>query len=637
MLHFIRERAQGWLAYGIVILIIIPFALWGVNQYFSGAGEVTVAKVDGAEIQQRELQRAYLQQRRQMQQMLGDRFNPEQFPEKVMKREVLEGMVRDRLLIQVARDAGFWIGDAQLAQAIRSTSAFQGENGFSKEQYERTLRAQGMNPSYFEARMRRSMLSGQLKAGVAGSAFLTGRELDTVLRLKKQRRDIGYLVLPLERFLADVEAGDEEVERYYQDHKERYVVPERVKVAYLELDLEEMREGIEVSEETLRQTYEERAEQFSSPEERRVRHILIEVPRDGGDEAEAAAKAEAERLLARLDEGAAFAELAREHSDDPGSAEEGGDLGFMGKGVMDEAFEQAAFSLEPGEPGGPVRSAFGYHIIKVEEVRGGDVQPFEEVRDQLKQRVQRERAEARFYEQSEQLANLTYEQPDALEPAAEALGLTVQKTGYFDRSGGEGIASNQEVVKTAFSGEVLAEGFNSQPVELDTNHLVVLRVEDHRPERQQSLDEVRDRVAEAVRRQKASEAVRAAADTLAERLAGGEEPVAVADTEGLQWQRHEGLARSGEGEVPGPVRRTAFAVPRPAEGERTAQAVELASGDQAVVAVSRVVDGEPAEVPADERQKERRDLVRAEGRIAYESLLSYLRSRADVTIRADQL
>lgn len=637
MLHIIRERAQGWLAYGIVILIIIPFALWGVNQYFSGGGEVTVAEVDGAKIQQRELQRAYLQQRRQIQQMLGERFRPEMFPEKQMKLQVLERMVREQLLVQVARDAGFWVGDRQLAQAIRSTSAFHDENGFSKEKYERTLRAQGMNPAFFEAKMRQSLLSGQLKAGVAGSAFLTDADLDAVLRLKHQKRDAGHLVVPMDRYRDEVTVEDEEVQDYYEAHRGQYVVPEQVKVAYLELDLERIAQGIEVSEETLRAEFEKRQNRFQSPEERRVRHILIEVPRDGGEEADAAARAEAEQLLAELREGADFAAVARQHSDDPGSASEGGDLGFMGRGVMDEAFEKAAFSLEPGELGGPVRSDFGYHLIRVEAVRGGQTQPFAEVKAELRQQVRLDRAEPQFYEQSEQLANLTYEQPDSLQPAAEALGLEVTHTGYFDRSGGEGIAANQDVVQTAFSGEVLAEGYNSQPVELETNRMVVLRVDDHRPERQQSLDEVREQVAETVRKDKAREAARKAAEAVAERVAAGEAPEAVAEETDTDWTRHEGLARSGGEGVPAPVRRAVFALPRPETGGRTTDVVGLASGDQAVVAVSRVVDGDPTRVAQQERDKERRDLRGSEGRTAYQGLLQHLRARADVTIRDNRL
>lgn len=638
MLHFIRERAQGWLAYGIVILIIIPFALWGINQYFGGGGPVTVAKVNGTEINQRQLQMNYLQQRRRMQEMLGDRFDPARFPEKQLKLRVLEQMVKDRLLIQVARDTGFWVGDAQLATAIRSTPAFQDQNGFSQARYERALQAQGMQPAGFEARMRQDLLAGQLQAGVSDSAFITPQELDRVLRLKHQTRDIGFMTLPLEPFLDSVEVTDRELQDYYDANRDGFVVPEQVKVAYLELSMDRITTGMEIPEETVRARYEEHRERYQTPEERQVRHILVEVPADADKAAEEAAREEAEAILGQLRSGADFAELAEEHSDDPGSAKQGGDLGFIGRGMMDPAFEEAAYGLEEGELGGPVRSAFGYHILKLEAVRGGEVRPFSEVRERLRRDIEMERAQPQFYEMAEQLANLAYEQPDSLEPAAEALGLEVQQSAFFDRDGGKGIAAEPKVVEAAFSDEVLEQGFNSETVELETDHLVVLRVMEHKPQRQQSLDDVYAEVAVQVRRQKARDAARADAKALAERIAGGEDPESVAAEAGAEWRREEAVRRQGAGqEVPAPVRGAVFALPRVERPHPPARAVELPSGEQAVVAVFGVTDGDPAGIADKERQSERDTLRRATGRIAYNALLEHLRQSADVTIREDEL
>ena len=595
MLQIIRDRAQGVFAWIIVILITVPFALWGIHQYFSGGASTAVAKVNGVEISQRDIQFAYLQRRQRLQQMLGDNFDPKLFSEKRLKQQVLQQLIAREALVQAVTKAGFRIGDSLLGAEIRAMPAFQQDGAFSSDLYTRALRAQGMQPAMFETQMRRDIVGSQLQAGIAASAFATKNEVDNYLRLQGQKRDIGYLELPVERFTDKVSVSDQEIGDYYDKHREQFVSPEKVSISYVELSLDEIAKDIDIPEAQLKARYKAQQDNFRTPEERRARHILIMSPPNADKAADEAARKKAQKVLDELHQGASFASLAKKYSDDPGSAKQGGDLGFFGRGVMDKSFEQAAFSLKVGEVSGLVHSSFGYHIIKLEAVRGGKVKPYAEVRDELLKEAQRAKAGPQFYDEADRLANLAFEHPDSLETVADTLGLKVKQTEHFTRNGGKGIAAKPKIVSAAYSEDVLA-GNNSEPVELGTNDLVVLRIRDHVPSAQRPLKDVREEVASRLQRQKAQDAARTAAEKIQQRIAKGEDPKHVADEFEVEWKRKDGLKRNG-GEVGATIVRAAFAMARPSSKDKpTAQEVELKSGDQAVVALYAVVNPEVTKV-----------------------------------------
>lgn len=633
MLEFIRERAQGWLAWAIVIAIIIPFALWGVNQYFVGGGDNAVAEVNGAPISQAQFQNAYFNQRQRLQEILGENFRPEMFPEEQMKQQVLQELVRQELLVQAARDAGFRVADAQLAAVIRDVEAFQVNGQFSPEQYRDVLRRQGMQPGFFETRVLRDVLSQQFIRGLAGTSFATPEQIDRYLQLEQQKRDIGYLVVPASRFIDEISVADEEIEAYYNEQPERFMVPEQVKVAYLDLDLNALADGIEVDDETVRARYESQKQNYRTTEERQARHILIAVGDDAGEEAEQAARQKAEGLLEQIRGGASFAELAKEHSDDPGSAKQGGDLGFFGPGAMVPAFDKAVFSLAAGEVTGPVRTPFGYHIIKLEAVRGGETKPFEEVRDEVARTIKRERAEERFYEMAEQLANLTYEHPNTLEVAAEQLGLTIQETEPFPRRGAtQGIAANPKFAEAAFAEDVLVAGNNSEVIELGTDRLAVLRVREHNPQRKRPLEQVREQIAGMIKRQKATQMAENRAQALAEQVAEGADPKALAKEVGGEWTRVESVGREAA-EPRRAIVDAAFGMPRPSGEQPETLRVALTGGDQAVVAVYGVEPGNVEEATAEQREGAEAALRQAASEAALSGVISALRARAEIDIR----
>ena len=346
MLQFIRERAQGLIAWVIVILIIIPFALWGINQYFRGGAEQPVAKVNGVGIPHRDFQRAYQQVRAFRQSLMGQNVNPALMDENEMKQDALRSLERTQILAQAATRAGFRIGDEQLGQEITQQQQFQNEGKFDPQLYERLLGAQGISTAEFEAGLKQELLAKQMLSSFTDTGMVLDYELDNILRIKNQQRKIGYLTLKSEDFIDEVKISDDEISTYYQDHLDRFAVPEQVSIEYLELSAGNLAQKIQVDEDTLHKLYEEQKANFSVGEERHARHILIKVDENADDKAVEAARSKAEEILKKIRSGGDFANLAKKYSDDSGSAAEGGDLGFFGKGVMVKPFEDTVFSMK---------------------------------------------------------------------------------------------------------------------------------------------------------------------------------------------------------------------------------------------------------------------------------------------------
>ncbi|MFP4181117.1 MAG: SurA N-terminal domain-containing protein [Thiohalospira sp.] len=629
MLDAIRNRAQGWIAWVIVILITIPFALWGVQEYTDGGGAPAVAEVDGHSIDRQEFQRAFYQRQQQLQEALGEDMAEAGFDEKTIRRQVIEGMVEERLLLEALRDAGYTIGDRELASRIRAVRAFQEGGDFSPERYEQALSSQGMQPGQFEDRIRQDLLVQQLRAGVEETALATPRQVEDYIALWRQQREVGWLRVPLSDFADPDAVSESAVREHYEAHPERYRTPEEVRIAYVELNLDRVAESMEVDEEALREEYEERKDEFGEPERRRARHILF-TAQGSGDEGWEEAREEAEEVLAKLEEDSEFEELAREHSEDRATAEEGGDLGWFARDDLDTAVTDAAFSLEPGEVAGPVRSEFGYHLIRLEEVEESDIPPFEEVREELERSLREGRAERRFVEATEELANLAYEHADTLQPAADRLDLEIREAGPFSREGTEeGLGAREEVVEAAFEGEVLDERYNSALLELEDDRAVVLRVREHQPAERRPLEEVSDEIRETLARDRAAEAAEERAKELREKLASGTEPESLSG-----WQGNQRVGRRSE-EFPDAVSRAAFRMARPGE-EASFDTATLDNGDRAVIGVFDVIPGDPEDVDAEERQRIQRQLVEANARAEFAGIVGLLREQAEVTINLDR-
>lgn len=635
LMQFIRERAQTWIAWVIVGLLVLVFAVWGVNSYFEPDSVVTVAKVNDVKITIGQFQQAYEAQRAQIQQQLGGRVDPALFESFGLKEQVLQRLVDEEVQVQRTVDDGYRVGNAQLARHINQIQAFQTDGRFDKELYEQVLSRMMTSPAEWEMLQRRNLLLEQPAMGVIATAFATNHDTDYVLRLREQQRDIGYFTLPLARYTADVEVTEEEVQAYYDDNRDRYQYPEQVQVEYLELSLDELGKQVSVTDQAIADLYEQQKSRFVSEERRRASHILIDLAPDADDATEKAARAKAEDVLAKLKAGEAFEALAQTNSTDTGSAKQGGDLGFFGRGVMDKAFEDAAFALAKGEVSGIVRSGFGLHIIKVTDIEQEKIKPLEEVRAELEQELRRTEAEQRFYDLQEQLASLTFEQPDTLTVASERLSIPVQTSGWFSRASGEGIASNPKVRAAAFTNDVLNGGNNSEPIELERSAIVVLRVKEHKQATPKPLEEVRTEITDTLRTSKATAKLQEEAQVLLKRMENGEDPAAVAQSVGAEWKKPGYIGREDSG-VDQAIVKAAFASPKPAD-KPAIQLLKLGAGDAALLVVYAVRDGDIAKVDAEARKVLQDSQSQARGQAAFKSLVDGWRSDATVVTYPDRI
>lgn len=635
LMQFIRERAQTWVAWIIVGLLVLVFAVWGVNSYFEPDSVVTVAKVNDTKISIGHFQQAYEAQRAQIQQQLGGRVDPALFESFGLKEQVLQRLVDEEVQVQRTVDEGYRIGDTQLARQINQIQAFQNDGRFDKELYEQVLSRMMTSPGEWEMLQRRNLLLEQPAMGVIATAFATNHDIDHLLRLREQQRDLGYFVLPLSRYMADLQVTDEEVQAYYEQNRERYEYPEQVQIEYLELSLDELAKQVTVTDQAIAEMYEQQKNRFVAEERRRASHILIDLAPDADEATEKAARAKADEVLAKVHAGEPFEKLAETYSTDTGSAKQGGDLGFFGRGVMDKAFEDAAFALAKGEVSAIVRSGFGLHIIKVTEIESEKVKPLEEVRGELEQELRRTEAEQRFYELQEQLASLTFEQPDTLSVASERLGIPVQTSAWFSRVSGEGIAAEPKVRSTAFADDVLNGGNNSEPIELARNAIVVVRVKEHKPATPKPLEEVRAEIAEALRSNKARAKLQEEAQVLLKRVQDGDDPATVAQSVGAEWKRPGFIGRDDSG-VDQLIVKAAFESAKPTE-KPLVKLLNLNAGDAAVLVLFAVREGDLAKVDAEARKVLQDSQSQAAGQAAFKSLVDSWRSNAKVTTYPDRI
>ena len=630
MLRLIRERAQGFIAWVIVILIIIPFALFGINEYFETDSNVYVAKVNEVPIPEFEYRRVYLNERAFRQSLVGDNLDSPFMNEDSIKRSALDRIVTTEVMSQAANANGFDVGDQLLLQAIASREEFQADGVFDASLYNSLLRANNLSPADFEANVRREMMANQFVSGVMDLAVVTDNELDALLRIQEQQREIGYMVLRADALKQD-EANDftdEAIKAHYEKNIDRFALPEQVSLDYVELSAKDLLGDIEVEESILIELYEDRIDSFGLPAERRARHILINAE-EGASEAEIeAARSKAAALLARIKAGEPFEDVAKENSDDAGSAIEGGDLGYFERGNMVTAFDDVVFKMQVGEVSELVKTPFGFHIIKLEDIREGHTKSFEEVRADLEHSYREQQAEDLLFDQLEVLSNLTYENPDSLLIAADQMELEIKTTDFFDRNSGSGIAADSNVRKAAFSSEVMA-GNNSEPLEIGENYIVVFRVNEHKPESYRPLDEVRDDVIALLQDHTAKDAAVSLGSSLLKQFETGADVIAIATEQGVEWTKSELIKRS-DNTVNREILNAAFRMAKPTGDEVQWHGFELMNGDYAIVALYQVVEGDPSAVDDATRQALKSTLQRSRSQSEGAYLVDSLKQQAEI-------
>ena len=639
LLQKIRDRAKGWFAYTIVGLLTIPFAVWGINYYFEGGGPMDAAVVGDSKISLHEFQRAYQQQRQRLQSMLGANMDPALLDGPRLKQDVLRQMIDERVLDQSARAQGFRVGDQQLHDAVLALPIFQQNGGFNKELYERLLRNQGYTAAAFEESLRQSLATAQLHDGVVASALVAPAELEQWIALLKQQRELQYVVLPLAQYAARATVDDVVIQEYFEKNKERFVNPEQVRLQFVELKLATVAESVTASEDELKAAYEEQIAKYGRPEERSASHILVKLPSNAAPDMVEKARVRAQQIADGIRSGGkSFDQALQEVKADSSGELEGGELGVIGKGMFDSpAFETALFALsKAGDVSEPVRMPSGFHVIRLDNITPAQVKPFEEVRETVATELRHQKAENRFYEISQTLANLGYEHPDSLEAAAKALNVPVQDSGWFDRKGGEGIAANPKVVESAFGEDVLKRGVNSEPLELEPGHVAMIRVMEHKDATPRTLEESREDIIKVLREQKAREAIAKDIETLKARAVQGEHPQTLAAEFGGEF-KNAGLVGRDTTTVDPTVLDVAFRLPQPEAGKVALGATALGNGDWVVLEILRVVPGQKDALPEDQRKALAQQLAQRMGSDQFEKLLGSVRAKTKVVTYSDRL
>jgi peptidyl-prolyl cis-trans isomerase D len=639
MLTRIRDRASGWIAWAIVILISIPFALWGINSYFEGASKIVVATAEGIEIEQQLYQQALTQQQRTLVQLAGRDFDPEFFVSDVFKRQVVDQLIDETLQGEYIRSRRYRISDDELNRQIQAIPAFRIDGVFDNERYRDLVSRAGLSITGFEEQQRQRATFNQVESSIVATAFVLDSGTDTLLKLLRQERDARYVILDVANYWDQIVVTDDDIEIQYQENSDRYYLPSEIQVRYLILSVEALAADIVLDEQEIKRAYEENTDRFMQPESRSVRHILIGVDEDADEAAVEVARIKATELVSRARSGADFAALAEANSDDVGSARRGGDLGIIQPGTMPSSFEVAVATLAEAEISEPILTRYGFHVIQVTRLSEKRLQSYTDVRDRIASEIKRREAESRFVEMAEVLRNVTYEQPDSLEPAARALELEISESDWFSRDHGEDFAVHSIVREAAFSNEVLVDGLNSEVVEVNLDTLIVMRKANYRERSLQHLSVVRAKIIDDLRMQRGSSAVEGEGKSFINQLQNG----SVLWSQWLidhEWQDHA-LAMS-DAEIDDPllatVRLLVYAAPRPRERSRPVYGSGWIDDRRFVVyQLSAVMDGDPSAASTEERAQIQDLILRRDGAGLLANFQQGLRTAADVTIYPDQL
>ena len=655
MLQTLRDKTSGWIATVILGLLIIPFAFFGMESYLSQKVDTYAARIAQPptwwpsapqawpvsylwkthDIDAQDYRQRLETMRMRLRDEQGDAFDSKAFESAENKREILEDMIDEQLMRLAAESDGIVVSDSEIRREIQQIPDFQVDGRFDADRYQMLLASQNppQTPRTFEQTVRDNLQYGLIPSRLARSGFVTDMELDRLMRLLGERRDISFVVMPP----AAVDTSPvtpAQIQAWYESHAREYRSPETVRLEYVEVDATALPMPV-ADEAALRKLYDEQAAKYSTSEQRSVSHILVQVAADASDADKNAAEARAKKIAEQARaQGADFAALARANSDDAGSKANGGSLGWLTKGGMPGAFDDAAFAMRAGEVRGPVKTDFGWHLIKLDELRAGTRQPFEAVRPQLEQELVEGGRERAFNELSGKLVDAIYKNPNSLEPAARSMGLVVQTTPAFPRGGGPGIASDQKVLRAAFSDTMIRDGTASDPIELSPTRTVLIRVIEHKPEAALPLSQVGNAVVLAIRSDRQRKAAEAAAEALVKAAkASGLPAAATAAT--LPMGEANDVRRGSQ--VPSREAVEAFfRVPRPQDNLIPVGKTEV-GGQFIVFAIRAVRDGDIGQVTAEERDQLRQQLSQASGIQAQKAFVRAARGKYQVKVAEDRL
>ena len=626
MLALIRDKASGWVAGVIVGLLVISFAFWGVSFYSGQAGKLNVAKVNDVDISFQSFQRSFVQLRKKMQSVLGDSLSLEE--DTLIKNQTIEKLIESELINQLVIDSGLNITNERLVESIKNIEFFRNEEGFDRIKYERSINSIGMAPSIFEAQLRMDLLSNQLQAGFFETTFILESELENILRLESQSRDVTYTILSLPSFIEDGEISDSDVDVFYQANPNLFTQSEQVKVAYLELNIKELAKDIETNEEVLRNFYNDNKGDYDVVGQRSIRKLFVKTGEKATNENKNKAEAVITSALELANEGKDFVEIVEQST---GETLEFSEHTFMSKGIMGKEIDEFLFNSEEGMVSKVIETKEGFNIVKVVEIRGGSENKYENSTQKVKEDYKNKQAELQFFELSDQLITLSYENSDNLEIAADAIDKEIINTDYFARDNDlEGLLSDPLIISKSFDPELIRSRNNSDAIELSDNHIVVLRVIEHKEVVTKPLEDVRDEVIASIRLKLAREKTNETGDRIVAELKSGVNPESIISHSGIEWTTTEKVKRD-DMFINRAILRSIFEAGKPNSNEPIITSQRLGSGDYAIIVVLNAYN-ETLEV--DEELKKRTDLKlrRTLSTNEWQDLLREVRNNTNIRI-----
>ncbi|TMP52399.1 MULTISPECIES: peptidylprolyl isomerase [unclassified Pseudoalteromonas] len=625
MLEKIREGSQGPVAKVILGAVILSFALAGIGSYLGQTTEQPVAEVNGIKISQTEFSRAFQNERSRLEQQFGEYFTQIAADPTYMaqiRQGVIDRLVQQELQSQLATELGLRVSDESIRQTILELPYFKIGDQFNNDRYLQVIRQMNFQPDSFREYLRDDMTRSQLVSAVAGTDFALQNELKSAIALQQQTRSIDYLVIDKQAMQADVDVTDQEVADYYELNAGQFLSPELISVNYIELDADDI-DVASVSEDDVKAYYEQSKAQYVEPEKRRVSHILIDNSEDDD-----AAKAKAESLLAQLNAGADFAQLAESSSDDIVSAEMGGDLEWIERDVMEPAFEDAAFALQnKGDYSDVVASEFGYHIIKLTDIQSQQVKPYDAVKADLRAELEQAEKVDAFYEKQTEMGALAFEISDRLDDAAEVAGVEVQSTPLLALSALPEPLNNPAVITALSSVELLEDKVNSEVIELGNEHVIVVRVNEHQPAATKALSEVSEQIKTRLVNEKASDLAKEKARTLFAQIKDGKSLNDVAAEQSLSVRQESQLTRESFAVSPAIVTQV-FKMAHPRDGA-VYDVVNLNNGDAAIVALNSVTD---APVTDSIEPQMKQNITMAQAQKNYTVFIESLKQQAELNV-----
>ncbi len=615
--------------WGIVGLIIVPFALFGVQDYISGGAKTVPAVVNGFEISSAQLTRAVQERKQQLEQQLGGNYNPDFFPADMLRRQVLDELISRQLITEFTINSNMSASPQQIFEDIKQVPQFKDASGnFSAKIYTRALKGAGRDKGVFEANIARDYVLNQLREGVFNSTFVLPYEVQQTQNLLNQQREIGYLIFTKSQYRKNNNISEDELKKYYKSHLASYKIQEKVNVEYVELDINTLAAKVEIEDKAVTEYYENNISHYTE-KDYPAALVLINSIRQ------------------RIDNGESFEKLAKELSADKLSGKKGGDIGFISKGIMDEAFDAVAFKLKKGEISKPVKDKFGYHLIKLVDIKGDERQikhiqikavdkPQDldtALRARIKAELQLQEAEKYFFEDVEKFSNLAYENPESLEAVAAGLDLEIRTSGLVTRQGLKGTLANPKVSSAIYSKQVLTDNKNSDVIELKETHVIVVRVKEHQPAVQKTFEEVKADVAKQVAIEQQVSAMKADVNAAFKELSMGKKGRELAAIyKNSEWVPGKFVSRrdASKSGIPIAIIQQSFLLPRPPRDKPGIGIVNLPSGDQAIAVVSAVKDIDKVDIA--ESNAIREQLQEINRNVEYLGFEQHLKDNADIKI-----